>query len=53
MDDDKATPEQIAAIKAAAVERADYLRWLALRLEGFDSLIRTAAQELRQLAEGK
>jgi hypothetical protein len=53
--DTPATPEQIAAVLRAATERADYLRWLARKIEvsGDLGLRRSVADQLRQLAEGR
>jgi hypothetical protein len=52
---DKATPEQVQAILRAATERADYLRWLARKIECCADLglRRSVADQLRQLASGK
>jgi hypothetical protein len=54
MDNEKpASQEQITAIQETAHERAEYLRWLALRLEGLVHLQTEAIKQLRQLAGEK
>ena len=51
--DTPATPEQIEAIRQAAIFRAGYLRWLAERLKTCDDILirKAAADAILQLIE--